>query len=89
MGDTSSHELKFPVNSETDRGVSKSIFYGTQRVSNLNHEIQRYSNGEIPGNHAVNDFSKTQSVQGSSQGRGYSRGGNNSTALNERSSKND
>jgi len=29
MGDMSSHELKIPVNPDTDRGVSKSIFYGT------------------------------------------------------------
>ena len=36
MGDMSSHELKIPVNPDTERGVSKSIFYGTQRISSLN-----------------------------------------------------
>ena len=50
MGDVSSHELKIPVSSDTDRGVSKSIFYGTQRVANLNQEIQRYSNERIGSN---------------------------------------
>ena len=44
MGDMSSHELKIPVNPDTERGVSKSIFYGTQKIANLNNEIQRYSN---------------------------------------------
>jgi len=39
MGDASSHELKIPINPDTDRGVSKSIFYGTQRIANLNSEI--------------------------------------------------
>ncbi len=32
----SSHELKIPINPDTDRGVSKQIFYGTQKVSNMN-----------------------------------------------------
>ena len=50
MGDVSSHELKIPVNPDTDRGVSKSIFYGTQRIANLNQEVQRYSNDRISGN---------------------------------------
>ena len=47
MGDMSSHELKIPVNPDTERGVSKSIFYGTQKIANLNNEIQRYSNDQI------------------------------------------
>ena len=37
MGDMSQHEIKIPINPDTDRGVSKSIFYGTQRITaNLN-----------------------------------------------------
>ena len=41
MGDMSNHEIKIPINPvDTERGVSKSIFYGTQRiVANLNKEI--------------------------------------------------
>lgn len=39
MGDMSSHEIKIPVNPDTDLGVSKSIFYGTQKIQNLNQEI--------------------------------------------------
>ena len=29
LGDASSHELKIPISHDTDRGVSKSLFYGT------------------------------------------------------------
>ena len=47
MGDMSSHELKIPINPDTERGVSKSIFYGTQKIANLKQEIQRYSNDQI------------------------------------------
>ena len=72
MGDMSCHEIKIPINPDTERGVSKSIFYGTQRIANLNHEIQRYSNDKIQytlqqsiaGNH--NELSKTQTVGKSS-----------------------
>ena len=39
MGDISSKELKIPSNTETDRGVSKSIFYGTHRINDLDNEI--------------------------------------------------
>jgi len=36
LGDLSSYELKIPVSStDTDRGVSKSIFYGTQHISGI------------------------------------------------------
>lgn len=84
MGDASSYELKIPVSSsDTDRGVSKSIFYGTQRISNLkNNEIQRYANDRNShmSNHSKNDFSKTQAIN-------MSQSGYHSNA-NERSAKN-
>ena len=75
MGDVSSHELKIPINPDTDRGVSKSIFYGTQRIVNLNQEVQRYSNDRISSNksqHHVQEFSKTQAISSHENG-GYNR----------------
>ena len=85
MGEMSSHELKVPMNPDTDRGVSKSIFYGTQRIANLNQEIQRYSNDKISGNNQSKDFNKTQNMN-ISHNHGYHR--NSLNTQNERSSKN-
>ena len=78
-GDISSHELKIPVSSDTDRGVSKSIFYGTQRLSK---EVQEYSNENINkyGGGGKQDFTKTQSINSS-----YQRSSN---SITENQSKN-
>ena len=48
IGDISTKELKImAANSDTDRALKKSIFYGTHRANELNHEMQRYQNDQI------------------------------------------
>ena len=59
INEVSARELKIPANTDTDRGVDKSIFYGSHRVSDLNQEVQRYQNDMISGAEYTKDFSKT------------------------------
>ena len=69
MGEVSSHEIRIPISHEGDRGVTKALFYGTQKVNvskqnSLNQEVQKYSDETIE-NTSKRDFAQTQSLSNS------------------------